>query len=84
MQRIATDIKKAQRSLQSFQAKHANAEKVAKKDAASFISWALEVYDMANKIYGWYEDLGEADKAIDMLVTYATKDDFFAPVQIDF
>ncbi|MDG1282240.1 MAG: hypothetical protein P8O10_13130 [Pseudorhodobacter sp.] len=84
VQRISTDIKKAQRSLQSFQAKHANAEKVAKKDAASFISWALEVYDMANKIYGWYEDLGEADKAIDMLVTYATKDDFFAPVQIDF
>lgn len=84
VQRIATDLKSAQRSLQSFKAKHANAEKQARKDAASFISWALEVYDMANKIYGWYADFGEVDKAIDMLVTYTTKDDFFEPVKIDF
>lgn len=84
VQRIAGDLKKAQRSLQSFQAKHANAEKVAKTDAASFISWAVGAYDMANKIYGWYADFGEVDKAIDMLVTYTTSDDFFEPVKIDF
>lgn len=85
VQRIATDLKKARRSLQSFKARHANAEKVARKDAASFISWALDVYDMANKIFGWYADFGEVDKAIDMLVTYSTSDDdFFEPIKIDF
>jgi hypothetical protein len=82
VQRIAGDLKKAQNSLRSFKAKHANAEKLAKKDMSYFIGWAVEVYDMANKIYGWYENLGEVDKAIDMLVVLSTKDDFFAPVQI--
>lgn len=81
VQRIAGDLKKAQSSLQSFKAKHANAEKLAKKDTSYFIGWAAEFYDMANKIYGWIADFGEVDKAIDMLVTYAAKDDFFAPVK---
>jgi hypothetical protein len=80
VQRIAGDLKKAQSSLQSFKTRHANAEKQAKKDSSYFIGWAVEVYDMANKIYGWYENLGQVDKAIDMLVVLSTKDDFFAPV----
>lgn len=82
VQRIAGELKKAQHSLQSFKTRHANAEKLAKKDTSYFIGWAIEVYDMANKIYGWYENLGEVDKAIDMLVVLSTKDDFFDPIKI--
>ena len=84
VQRIAKDLKKGQRSLQSFKARHANAEKTAATDAASFIGWAVGAYDMANKIFGWYADFGQVDKAVDMLVTFTTSDDFFEPVQIDF
>ncbi len=36
---------------------------------------------MANKIYGWIDNFGQVDKAIDALVVLSTKDDFFAPVQ---
>ncbi len=81
IQRIAGDLKKGQSSLQSFKTKHANAEKLAKKDTSYFIGWAVEVYDMANKIYGWIDNFGQVDKAIDALVVLSTKDDFFAPVQ---
>ena len=79
---ISTDISKGKRSIQSFNAKYKEAAKRSKADASSVLEWARSFYEMANKLVTWTLEFGDAEKMIDLLVTFTTSDDFFEPVTV--
>jgi hypothetical protein len=77
---MSARLKKGERQLQSFNAKLATAKKQERTDARSIINWALEVYDMANKMFTWAFEGDDVIVQIDRFVVLSTKDDFFEPV----
>lgn len=77
---ISNDLSKGKKNIRSFKDKYTAAEKRSKKDASSVFDWAISFYDMANKLVTWYQEWGDTEKMIDLLVTFSTSDDFFEPV----